>query len=259
MIDIIKETEIATIGSGNPVLIINGGPGFSHHYLKEPFQYLSDKYQLNFYDQPGCGGTSADKSQLTLQATAEHLKAIIADLSKEKTLTVIAHSWGGTLYMAAVALGGISERIVNSVLVAPMPWTSDLYEKARLNFINNIPEEALEKFGQALADQKTGGELMDILQPYYTPKPLPISGEIYNFKPDTWMAVNKSLGDFDFREAFHTLTKKHIILGEKDFITADLFENLVTDKSQISVMKDIGHAPFSETPEEFQKLMNSFL
>lgn len=255
MIDTVDRTDVVTIGSGKKLLIVNSGPGFTHHYIKPPLEYLAPDYELHFYDQPGCGQHMTPDANPTLQTSAQHLNSLIRNISEHEPITVLAHSWGGALFMAAVALGNIADRIEKVLLVATMPWTRELYEKVRQQFIERIPIEALEQFGQALTENRPGAELMNFILPYYSPEPVPLTGEIFHFNSDTYGKVNESLDDFDYRSAFNSLEDVHIILGEKDFITEDLFMSLMNNRTRLTVMKDVGHVPFYEKPKEFQEIL----
>jgi len=98
----INGTELyyKVVGQGEPILIIHGGPGLNHKYLFRNLQFLTDKYQLIFYDQRASG-----RSSLTLDSNSVTIDNFIQDIDELKNtfgiekLIIIAHSWGGLLAM----------------------------------------------------------------------------------------------------------------------------------------------------------------
>ena len=44
-----------TIGDGSPVVVLHGGPGASHDYLRPGFDVLAERHSLIYYDQRGGG------------------------------------------------------------------------------------------------------------------------------------------------------------------------------------------------------------
>ena len=58
-----------TMGTGEPLLVIHGGPGMSHGYFLPHLESLTDKYQLIFYDHRASGQSSydVDSSSMTMR------------------------------------------------------------------------------------------------------------------------------------------------------------------------------------------------
>lgn len=47
-----------TIGKGEPILIVHGGPGLNYNFLLPHLSTLAENYQLIFYHQRDCGKSS---------------------------------------------------------------------------------------------------------------------------------------------------------------------------------------------------------
>ena len=97
------------IGSGAPIVVIHGGPGLDHNYLRPGLDILSSRNTLVYYDQRGTG-----RSEATLAPDVIHLDAFVDDvdilrqtLDYEK-VTLLAHSFG-----ALIALGYASKYPLN--------------------------------------------------------------------------------------------------------------------------------------------------
>lgn len=84
---------------GTKILLLHGGPGFSHDYL-ECFADLlpRDDYQIYFYDQLGCGKSDRpdDPSLWTLPRYLEEVEEVRAALGLDR-FVMYGHSWGALL------------------------------------------------------------------------------------------------------------------------------------------------------------------
>jgi len=89
--------KVSGTGSGTPVLLVHGGPGFSSYYLKS-LEALGDERRLVRYDQLGAG--KSDKISDTLLFTIDHfvreLDSLRSHLGYDK-VHILGHSWGTIL------------------------------------------------------------------------------------------------------------------------------------------------------------------
>jgi proline iminopeptidase len=88
------------IGTGQPILILHGGPDFDHSYLLPELDRLADSFRLIYYDQRGRGRSAANvrPEDVTLRsefADIEHLRGYFG----LESVVVLGHSWGGVLAM----------------------------------------------------------------------------------------------------------------------------------------------------------------
>jgi len=88
-----------SVGEGDlpPLLVVHGGPGFTHNYLT-PLEDLADQRRVIYWDQLGCGRSerptddslwTMDRSLREVDAVREHL-----DLGRHH---LFGNSWGGML------------------------------------------------------------------------------------------------------------------------------------------------------------------
>jgi proline iminopeptidase len=88
------------LGTGEKkVLLVNGGPGLSHEYMRCFASFLPQAgYELYFYDQLGTGASdrSDDRSLWTLPRYLDELETVRAGLGLER-FVLIGHSWGAIL------------------------------------------------------------------------------------------------------------------------------------------------------------------
>jgi proline iminopeptidase len=89
--------KVSGTGTGTPLVLLHGGPGFSSFYLK-PFEDLGDDRQIVRYDQ--LGGGKSDKMSDTTMFTIEHFVAELESLRNHLGVEkwhVLGHSWGTIL------------------------------------------------------------------------------------------------------------------------------------------------------------------
>ena len=88
------------IGSGRlKVLVLHGGPGFSHEYLEALESFLPQAgVEMYYYDQLGCNNSDVpdDASLWTLGRYTEEVDEVRRGLGLERFL-LYGHSWGGIL------------------------------------------------------------------------------------------------------------------------------------------------------------------
>src|SRR5215475_6252546 len=88
------------LGSGPvKVLLLHGGPGFSHEYLEAMESFLPDAgIEMYYYDQLGCNNSEQpdDPSLWTLERYVEEVEAVRTGLGLDH-FVLYGHSWGGLL------------------------------------------------------------------------------------------------------------------------------------------------------------------
>ena len=106
-----------TIGSGVPLLLLSGGPGFEVDYMSGIAQELGSSYKCILLEQRGTGRSQPPNltaAQMTVKLFVEDVEAVRASLNIDR-LIILGHSWGGMLAMAyAVAH---PDRIESLILV----------------------------------------------------------------------------------------------------------------------------------------------
>ncbi len=98
----INSTElfVKRIGSGEPVVVVHGGPVLEHGYLLPSLEPLTNHYELIFYDQRLSGRSAGvvDSASVRLATFVDDLEALRQELSLQR-IHLVAHSWGGLLAM----------------------------------------------------------------------------------------------------------------------------------------------------------------
>ena len=133
------EIHYRTIGSGDPVFVLSGGPGDALETMR-PFEALSDEYQLILYDQRAAGRSTGDADTAThdLDHFVEDLESLRLKLAPQK-INIIGGSWGCTV---ALHYAFKYPQNVNAlILTSPMGVSSDYFAVYRANIAANRTTE----------------------------------------------------------------------------------------------------------------------
>jgi proline iminopeptidase len=89
--------KVSGAGSGTPVILLHGGPGYSSFYLK-PFEALGDDRPVVRYDQLGGGKSDriTDTTLFTIAHFVRELDSLRSHLGYAK-VHLFGHSWGTIL------------------------------------------------------------------------------------------------------------------------------------------------------------------
>jgi len=86
-------------GDGMPIVLINGGPGGTHHDFHPCFSEAAKSAEIIYYDQRGCGlsfDPQNPRNDYTLEQAVEDLDKLRGHLDIDKWC-VLGHSYGGVL------------------------------------------------------------------------------------------------------------------------------------------------------------------
>ncbi len=114
-------------GPGAPLLVVHGGPGFSHDYLL-PLEALGRDRAVIFYDQLDCGKSDKPGAPANWQVSrfVDEIRALSTSLGLNR-YHLLGHSWGGLLASEYAAID--SRRLLSCVLASPLisapQWVAD--------------------------------------------------------------------------------------------------------------------------------------
>jgi len=138
-------------GRGVPLVLINGGPGGTHHCFHPHFSQLKNIARIIYYDQRGTGKSSSDDTgkTYTVKQAVEDLESLRQTLKIEKWF-LLGHSYGGLLAQCYALM--YPEHCAGLILVASTTGVSDnanhsaladkYISQAELNAIENIRKMA---------------------------------------------------------------------------------------------------------------------
>jgi len=256
------------VGSGPETVVLHGGPGAHHDYLRPGFDRLAVGRTLVYYDQRGGGQSAVDREvPVGWREQVADLEALRILWGRER-LVLAGYSWGGLL--ALLYAVEHPDRIDRLALVSPAPaWRSarELFER-RLAERNAAPEILAAKravqdgglrerdvasYRQRMFEFSVAGYFHDWHQAHNL-TPFRITGR-------TQQAVWESLGDFDLRPRLGALRVRALVVhGEDDPIpieTAETTAGLLG--APLIAIPACGHVPYVEQPEHFRAALDPFL
>ncbi|BDS15236.1 alpha/beta fold hydrolase [Aureispira anguillae] len=275
-----------TKGTGEPVLIIHGGPGIPYHSAWKGLDSLTSSYKFYYYDQRGCGKSSRPfdvfeednyynnmmqlHTNLGLPAQISDIEQIRQKIGVEK-INIIGHSFGG--FLASLYAIEFPEKVKNLVLVTPanvmkMPSTSKgLYDEVEDRLPEHLKAEYKEYIKRFLdfntIFEKSEQQLIELNKEFIT-----------YFEAATHNKIKNSLsgiGGWCQYAMFFSMGKVHdytpylkqiqiptlIIYGEDDIIPLESLTDYLQHipHAQLKTIKNASHFPFNEQPIEFGKVV----
>lgn len=111
-------TYYKTFGKGEPLLIINGGPGMNSNGFEAMAKTLSENQETIIYDQRGTGKSKLvqlDATTISMRLMADDIESLRKHL-KIKKWNILGHSFGGMLasYYATIYPNSIDKLILSS-------------------------------------------------------------------------------------------------------------------------------------------------
>lgn len=263
-------------GQGVPLVLINGGPGGTHHVFHPYFSQLKDVARLIYYDQRGTGKSLKDDTgkTYTIKQAVEDLESLRKALGIDKWV-VLGWSYGGLLAQCYALT--YPEHVQGLVLVAAGDGLRKVTMKPGRGsmFISQAEREAIKKVWKAYNDHA-----INLVQMGYNKE---LCGDWKRqgyYKPTPEEAVRATRYEWSPAPGFRELIcpdEGRIGLDGKfdDFEVPTLIYEATwdltwdTDKAgyirknhphaQVEIFEKSGHAIFADEPEKFFDLLRNFL
>ena len=155
---------ISIRGSGEPLLVLHGGPGLNHSYFLPFLAKLEEKYRVIYYDQRACGrSTTPSADSISMKFLVDDIEAIRKEFNITK-LNILAHSWGAVL--ATHYASQHPDKIQRFIYSNPTMLSREYdQEAAALVKRKTTPADSVERariFGSGTLDPKKFDELLRI-------------------------------------------------------------------------------------------------
>jgi len=286
--------RVHRVGRGRRVLIVHGGPAVPLSEIPAGFTSLASQYEFLTWDQRGCGGSTRPVEKVDakdffpaarkLEAEVG-LTAQVADLErirrtlKEEQLILVGHGFGALL--ASLYAAEFPQRVKGLVLVAPADLLAapSRHGGLFLQIRARLPEGKRAEFEAYLRRSfqldallgKTESQLTAFnaeLGQYFS-----LAAKVARFEVPP--VDPSAVGGFAVQAAYLGLGARHdwrdlmqevtvpvlVVHGARDLTPEVASRDFASafPHARFELMKESGHFPFVDAPEDFAKLVGPFL
>jgi len=211
------------------VLLLHGGPGFSHEYLEALESFLPEAgIEMYYYDQLGCNNSDQpdDASLWTLARYTEEVEEVRRALGLDR-FVLYGHSWGGIL---AIEYALHYQQHLRGLVISNMTAGMQAYLKRTAALKQQLPPDTLARLTALEAKQDYDSPeyqkiMMDDLYPKMIcriqPWPEPVTrafrhanDKIYNqMQGKSEFLVTGNLKDWERWDRLHEIKVKALTIG----------------------------------------------
>jgi proline-specific peptidase len=257
-----------------PLLVIHGGPGFSHHYLLALTELANDR-PVVFYDQLDSGNSErpGDPANWTVERFVSEVDDVRAALGFDR-LIVLGSSWGGTVAAEypITRPAGLVGLVLASPLISTPRWIAD-----NTAYRKKLPADVQKVLDEHEAAGTTGSpEYQEAVMVFYRrhlcrvepwPDEVNRAFELANFDlyvtmwGNTEFNATGTLKDYDASARLHRIqTPTLFTCGEFDEATPAACKEFaaLVPNGQAEVIPDASHMAFVEQPEPYMAIVRAF-
>ena len=286
-----RTVEWEAIGLGQPLMWVEGGPGFWAHQARPDVDLISDLFRCHLVNAPGCGRTSSPA-----EVEGYDLPGIIAffDTVREQLglgrVTVMGHSWGG---LVAAAWAAAHPETVERLVVID-GYSGDRIEDSAVDADATRAESkrCIERhvdsswYEAAIGVLERGDELdatgdeeawlagyFPLWPLYFADPESPLSAPLlarfrtemrYNLDmSNAWTGKEHYFDDIDILPSLGAIQCPSLVIaGEHDFICGPAWNGPIAAAipgARYIEIADAGHFPHWEQPEEFRAALLDWL
>lgn len=269
-----SKTFYKIYGKGEPLLIINGGPGMNSNGFETVAKKLSEKYQTILYDQRGTGKSvlkELNSETINMKLMAEDIESLRKHLHIEKW-SILGHSFGGILaaHYATIYPETISKIIFSASGGIDLGLTA--YASASINSkLTKIERDSLAYYNTKIANGDTSKKTLlgrgRALAPayLYNKKNIPVLAERLtqgnlNINILIWDDLDKI--KFDCKPKLKSFNQPVLIIqGKQDIIKPETAEiaHSVLKNSKVIFLDHCGHYGWLDAEEDYFKSLFDFL
>ena len=270
-----------SVGRGEPLLVLHGGPALSHDYLYPGLSPLADVARVVFFDQRGCGRSSKPSDgrydMATMAADVEGVRRAL----RLGRVDVLGFSFGGMLaqeyalrypdHVGRLVIAGagpsgadINRRLAEVKAAAP-PRVREVVD--RIEAGGPFTGDAYPPEYAAAADEA--------YRPYSFHRlagpPPEVAGALGQLSFDVYkvlwgdrgeFCVTGVLGDWDrLNDLPRIAAPTLLLLGRYDLTSVDTAQEMARriPRARLVVFEDSGHFMYLEEPEKFLSEVRAFL
>ncbi len=262
-------------GKGQPILLINGGPGWSSNHIK-PFAEMLNKlnYRVIIYDQRGTGNSklnSLDSNTVSLKQMVIDIEVIRKHLNL-KSWIVAGHSFGAMLAMNYCVLH--PDNISKLLLLAPGGMNLNFFETYQSSINARLSKQNIDNISYWTSKTESNSSITSMNIIYNTLPAFLYYDSLVNsmmnyIDTTTWNSQTASLIwndlariNFDITPGLKKFSKPVLIVqGNQDALgnqhameIKNVFQN-----SQLQFINNAAHIIWADQPLQCLEIVSSFL
>lgn len=261
-------------GEGEPIIVVHGGPGLDHRYLRPGLDVLASRNTLVYYDQRGTGrsATEVGPETVTVDAFVADIEALREALGFER-IHVLTHSFGSKIGLAYARAH--PDRVRSLILLNPVdPGTRYAQQTQSRRVAARTPADSVElselttSEGYAARDPGTLGRVFEVAFRAAMRDPQNVEQLDLDLEPSTARhgqdiaeLLGRELGSTDGWALLGEVTMPVLVVHGRDDLpplemSTELAETLPDGRLEVL---DSGHFPYVEDRDGLLAAVSGFL
>jgi proline iminopeptidase len=254
-----------TCGEGVPVLVMHGGLGLDHQYLRPALDDLADSARLVFYDHRGNGRSAPveDWDAVTLESLADDADALREELGFDQVV-LYGHSFGGFVaityalrhqrHLSGLVLTGTAANLRHPPNISP-----------------DADPDAVAAFGALfsgpMGSDDAWAETWSRALPLYWPDmDRDTAADIHRrtiYRADAWNRTGPALAGYDALDEMAGIDVPVLLVsGGRDFLCGPASHedmHAVLQRSELVILEGSGHFSFLSQHEQHREAVAGWL
>lgn len=264
-----------SLGRGDPVVVVHGGPGMDHTYMLPGMAELARTHRVIFYDQRGGGRTTgtASRETVSLDLYMGDITAL-ADSLRLGPFTLLGHSFGGLLaiHYAARHPERLRALVLMNTVEPGRRYTipmNDLALKKRttqdsVEMMTLLQSDAMKRRDTSAVNAMLRLSFRSLFADRARAEGLRLSLDPRTVENMATVATSLvlSMGTFDFWSVAARITSPTLIIqGVEDAMPLQMVRELqqTIPGSELVLIEDAGHFPYIEQPAPTFEAIRRFL
>ncbi|MBM4184551.1 MAG: alpha/beta fold hydrolase [Gemmatimonadetes bacterium] len=261
------------LGTGEPIIVVHGGPGMDHAYLQPGLDALGTRNTLVYYDQRGTGRSAAslDSATINVDAFVEDIDGLRQALGYER-VSLLGHSWGALLALEYAARHPEATRAL--ILMNPVEPGARFREvqeerQRRARTAEDSTELATltQSEGFAAGDPATVSQVYRVMyrqtlrdRTRIDQLDLDLAESTAKNGPEVMRLLGASMGEVDWWDRLPTIRTPTLVLhGRYDLVPSSMSQALASGLGQGRVVVlESGHFPYVEARDALLSAIASF-
>ena len=263
-----------TMGSGEPIVVLHGGPGFDHRQFLPYIWELAARHKVILFDQRGTGLSSGpiDSKSISIDSFIADIEGVRNAFGIER-MNLLGHSWGGIL---AMHYGVRHPENLRSLVLCSTAASFESFGEMRETYeANRLPDDAalLQEIYSSDGFQNGDPQAVErfwriYFKPYFADQELASRLDL-QFTENSIMYGNEvaghifeSIGEFDLHEDLQVIRCPTLVIhGDADPMPVKYAEMIhdSIDGSELVIAEGAGHWLFVDATDTFTSSVLEFL